>query len=541
MYKRFFAVALTIIAALPFAANAQENKDQLSGSFETNSAWYVKDKATGVDPRDRFATNNYLKIDYNRGKFSAGAQFEYYNPALVGYDSRLTGGGLTNVFVGWTDGRFGVTAGTFYEQFGSGLILRSYEDRALGFNNAIAGARITYNFGDVFAVKALAGRPRFYMGYADSYIRGADASFDISSLFGGMGGNYLALEGSYVNRHLPNRENTTDPADLNSWSGRLVFDAGFGLSLRAEAVGKSYDVYSVYNLVTETMDIKNLKGNAQLVELGYNNGGLGILLSARRLENMNMKMVDNDFTDGNIMNYLPSLTRQYTYSLTNLRPYQVQDMGELGGQLDVYYNFRRGTAMGGKYGTKLHVNGSIFFPLDYFDADSDKYISYWDASIDVEKQWSSKWKTTFLISAQYYEPFHGVSDEGFLMNAYVADVLYKFNRKHSLRLELQYLYAPDDTGTENWEKDWWAASLEYSFAPSWSVFVSDMYNYGNTPKKGSKDERVHYLSGGFSYSHSRTRVALSFGRYREGLVCSGGVCRMIPAYTGASLAFTTSF
>ena len=171
---------------------------------------------------------------------------------------------------------------------------------------------------------------------------------------------------------------------------------------------------------------------------------------------------------------------------------------------------------------------------------------YLDASFDFEKQWNKAFKTTFLFA------FQRMMGEDWTMvpiNRYVfaLDGLYKFNTKHSLRLELQYLYSPfvtmETTGAEGPVQerlddrrnngDWWAAQLEYSFAPVFSVFVSDMYNF--------QLERVHYYNVGVSYTKSRTRIALSYGRNRAGYVCSGGVCRQMPAYTGFNLSLTTSF
>jgi len=37
-----------------------------------------------------------------------------------------------------------VTVGNYYEQFGSGMIFRSYEERGLGYDNAMDGVRIKY-------------------------------------------------------------------------------------------------------------------------------------------------------------------------------------------------------------------------------------------------------------------------------------------------------------------------------------------------------------------------------------------------------------
>jgi hypothetical protein len=111
-------------------------------------------------------------------------------------------------------------------------------------------------------------------------------------------------------------------------------------------------------------------------------------------------------------------------------------------------------------------------------------------------------------------------------NVFVADMLYKFTSRNSLRMELQYLYSKENS-------DWWAALAEVGLAPRWSFFASDMYNRGG--------EKVHYFQAGVSLVHSRTRLAVSYGRNRAGYVCSGGVCRYMPAYTGANFSLTTSF
>lgn len=493
---------------------------RLSGGFETNTILYADDIVSA--PEDRLGTNNYLKVDYSRGRFTAGGQYEFYGPVLQGFDPTYQGGRLVNKFASWTDDNFSVTVGDFYEQFGSGLILRSYEDRALGFNNSLEGVRVTYRVGDIFAVRALAGRPRMGMGYTSSWVRGIDASLSLASLLG-ISGSYLALEGSFINRYerVPLGGDELTGPNMDAWSGRLVVDLDAGFSLRAEYVEKGKDVY----LNSETFENEALGGNAQLLEMSYNNNGLGIFATFRRLDHMDIKLTNNSQSTINILNYLPSLTRQYTYLLTNLRPYAAEAVGEQGGQLDVFYNFRRGTALGGKYGMKIHVNGSAFFPLE---KTNDKLnLLFSDISLDIEKQWDRKLKTTLLLSVQQYSPTHGRSPELWVSNIVVADVLYKFTRRHSLRAEVQYLFSKEDS------RDWVAVLAEYSFAPRWSVFLSDMYNHGST--------RIHYYNAGFSYSQSRTRIALSYGRNREGVVCSGGVCRFMPAYTGANLVITTSF
>lgn len=222
---------------------------------------------------------------------------------------------------------------------------------------------------------------------------------------------------------------------------------------------------------------------------------------------------------------------QYTYMLTTLHPYGARtgeissrftNSGEMGGQIDVFYNVRRGTWLGGKRGMKIHGNFSTYHTIAEEGTFKPGNLLFRDISVDIEKWWTRDFKSTLLWSYQEYTPSYGASRTTWLSNIMVADLLYKFNSSLAARMELQYLVTYED------QKDWMAALVEVSFAPHWSIFAADMYNHGMT--------KVHYYNGGVSYSKSRTKVTLGYGRYKAGYICSGGVCRQIPAYTGASLS-----
>ena len=108
--------------------DAGKSKGYLTGSFESTSNYYHEDAKTNATvPDGKFGSNNYVKLDYYNNRFSAGVQMEAYAPVLVGYSHELKGINLTNYYVSWRDDSFSVTAGTFYEQFGSGLLFRSWE------------------------------------------------------------------------------------------------------------------------------------------------------------------------------------------------------------------------------------------------------------------------------------------------------------------------------------------------------------------------------------------------------------------------------
>ena len=565
MKKTILILTALMMTAVSAFSEDKEKKDwgYLTGSLESTNHVYVKDAGNNFDPAFQpqlkdgniFATNDYLKLDYYRGRLSAGLQMEGYFPTLVGYPVAQNKLSLSNLYVSWRDKSYSVTAGTFYEQFGSGLLFRSWEDRMLGLNNALLGARATYNFEDKVAVKAFWGVPRlgkiddnaammgaedafFGLGLTKVHVAGADVSVSLSSLLG-MEDISLSLEGSLLNKHealgdllkaAGCKENTL------GWSGRVNFDMD-GFFLKGEYVDAGKQIVSVAAAQNGKAAVN---GNAQLLEFGYNGRGLGVTVTGRRMDRMTQKIysfsgMENGYGSlSNMLSYRPAMSTQYTYMLTTLNPYspevgdKVIRAGEIGGQIDAFYNFRRGTAIGGKRGMKVHANFSTYYGLNETGGTEGGGLLFRDFSFDLEKQWTKKFKSVLMYSMQEYNKHH--ENTGLYIGTshiVVADLLYKWTPKLSTRMELQYLATKDDQG------DWMAGLLEVNFAPHWSVFASDMWNHGST--------KLHYYNAGLSFSMAHLRVAAGYGRYRAGFICSGGVCRAIPAYTGANISLTASF
>lgn len=524
MKRLFLVIGLVSASAV---LSAQEN-GYVTGSFETNNHLYVNDAVNEFQADDdRIGSNNYLKVDYYKGNLSAGLQLESYLPAQIGFPEELSRYALSNMYVNWKDDAFQVTAGTFYDQFGSGLLFRSWEDRLLGLNNAVMGARFAYNWDDKVAFKAIWGMPRLGMEFTDTQVRGADLSVSLSNIIG-LDDILLSVEGSVLNKYtkigIEAEEAGGKPNSLG-FSGRLNFDWN-GFFAKGEYV----------DLGKKLVALETKRGNAQLVELGYNGRGLGVTMTGRRLEWMGQNILTNSTSSANLISYVPAMSTQYTYMLTTLHPYNPQvgdastmafNSGEIGGQVDAFYNFRRGTKIGGKRGMKVHANFSTYYTLAQEGTAQAGNLLFRDFSFDVERQWTKEFKMVLLYSLQEYNPGYGQYKTTWLSNIFVADLLYKWTSELSTRLELQYLKTYED------KKDWMAALLEVNFAPHWSVWGSDMYNHGMTKK--------HYYNVGVSYAKGRTRVALGYGRYKDGYICSGGVCRSIPQYTGANFTVTTSF
>ncbi len=529
-------LTLLVAGVLAFATSVSAQKvlgnGQISGSLESNSIYYTPDKK--IDrPEDHFGSNNYIKVDYSNGRFSAGVQMNAFLPALVGYEELADGYKfyLASKYIQWNDKNFEILVGDIFDQYGNGLIFRSFEDRQLGLNNSLEGVRAGYNFGRYVSIRGMYGRPRLYTEYSKSWVRGADLSVSLADIMKAEAITFN-IEGSYVNRfqklsNLPEDLSWIDQEfidecgikpNLNMYSGRVNFGWN-GLTIRGEYVGKGADVTSLDNL-------KAKKGWAALGEIGYNYKTFSVMGTFRALNQMRTAIDMFTKGTGNTINYLPALTRQYTYMLANLNPYQVAINGELGGQIDLCYSYR---SKSNRYKYwNFHANFSTFYTLEKDYTLGKNRLLWRDINVDVERQWNKKWKSTLLYSFQ--------DNLDHQAHIFVGDVTHKFNRKTSLRFEVQYLLSGDDKS--EWdgihsEGDWVAALVEFNLAPHWSFYMQDMYNIGQS--------KTHYYNGGLSYTYNRTRVQLSYGRNRAGYICSGGVCRYSPAYTGVNLVLTSSF
>ena len=134
----------------------------------------------------------------------------------------------------------------------------------------------------------------------------------------------------------------------------------------------------------------------------------------RRLENMPLfseRIAAGNIYNESIVNYLPALTKQHDYSLANLYVYAAQPnvsfqsdnltkAGEIGIQTDLYYFIEQETLLGGKYGTSIAINASLWNNLDgtfdfsnqNYDTDlfsfGEKYFS--ETSLEIRKKCSEK-------------------------------------------------------------------------------------------------------------------------------------------------------
>ena len=547
--KKLLLIASILYSTLTFA----QDTGYFFGGFESNTQWLLNDEGLNFDaPKDQLRSNNYFRLDYNLGKFTAGVQYESYLPsALLGYSPKFDGNNdIGTYYLNFKHETIDITAGYFYQQFGNGLILRSWEDRQLGINNALKGIRVIFTPTDYLDLTGIYGKTRNGFDVSEGITQGIDANLNISEALK-IDRIDLDLGASYVGRYQNNGTNDTIPSTVNAYGGRLNFVAGdfYG---GVEAIIKDPDVIANEGQLSSN---KLYDGTAMQIDLGYAKKGLGINATFRRLENFSFyadRLAEGNIYNQELIGYTPALTKQQDYMLTNIYVYNAQPRliietydqraGEVGTQIDLYYKFKKGTLLGGKYGTKIAGNFSYWAGLDaeyhienrWYKA---KFIGkgprlFRDVSVEVKKKINKKWSgvATFQNVIVDKGIVYGgplAVEEDIKASIAVLEGTYKIKGSKSVRFVAQHLWAKKD------RKNWVAGVFEYNFNSNFALYLADNWNYGDTD--------IHYYSAGGSYSKGRTRFAMNYGRQRGGLICIGGVCRFVPENTGLTANLTVNF
>ena len=519
---RVLTTFLFVVGGCLAVFGQQDQGVTLHGTVQSDVLLPQTDSAIGAEKTGDVLTNTYVDLQLQSQYVDAGVRMEYLEHPLPGFERDFAGWGVPHF---WVKGRLGcaeLTAGTFYEQFGSGFILRTYEERSLGIDNSLLGGRLVLKPTKGVTVKALSGRQRRYWSWNKGLVSGADAEVALNEWLPALAksGTELTLGASWVNKYEAQEDIFVDathrlnlPEFVNAWDVRATLNNG-PWSLLAEYAQKTQDP-SFDNQYSYD------RGTAALFSGSYSKWGLSLLLQVKRSENMSFRSRRSMIGTSSFINHLPAFTQDHTYALAALYPYATQLAGgEWAWQAEAGYNFKRKTTLGGKYGMNVKVNFS------HVRWEGTTY--YQDLDVQLSRKLTKDFRLTLMYMNQRYNKTVVEGEGGMVRsNIFIADGKYQFSPKVTLRTELQYLATADDQG------DWAYGLAELSLAPHWMLTASDMYNVGET--------HLHYYQGGVAFSTGAHRLQLGYGRTRAGYNCSGGVCRYVPASKGVTLSYNYNF
>ena len=571
-------LVLILILGL-FAANSSQaqNEEKSPGVVTGNVSvlWqsYQEDSLIGaVVPPSKTGFNAYSNVIYTQGNFSAGIRYESYLSSVLGFPGRFTGTGVGYRFARYEDRERGVdvTIGNFYEQFGNGMLFRSYEARDLGLDNAMDGIRLIISPIEALRIKAVYGKQRldFNNGLVngEGIVRGVNAELSVNDLFERFKESKFRInpEFSFVSRFQEGGFIVRDDLVLELPQNVAGWDAGTRFQYGTWSAGVNY-TYKINDPSADNGYIYN-EGQALTYYLSGNIKKLSFLLHKSTSDNMSFRSDRDLLLFDAPINNIPAITKPHTYNLAaTLYPYATVITGESSFRGELYYSLPRGSKLGGKYGTKLSlVFATAYSPDRIARADSIDQLIYgaelnsWgfgetlnvqDISFEFDRKFTKNFKAKAMymnlkfntLSTPVTTDYKGIVDA----NIAVIETQFKTKKRQSLRTEFQVLSTDRDSvitdGVLEMVKqdkgDWATVVAEYTWSPHWFVGLIDQYNFGNPDEA----KRIHYLYGSAGYISGPHRLSIGYGKRREGIFCVGGVCRAVPASNGVEITFTSSF
>jgi hypothetical protein len=528
-----------------FTANAQWG--YFGGSFQSNTNFFIRDKKIGAFNLPHYdnykvGADAWLNLNYTNEKYEleTGIRLDFfYNSILRVPTTPYTGVGVGNFYIKKKVKDLTITGGYIYDQIGTGIIFRSFEERALGIDNALLGARLQYDVKDKLKLKAFAGVQKLKFSVQKPIIVGfnAEGNFaikDKAAFRPGVG---------VVNRSMDKDNMDKVVATIESYdtAGRFIpkfntYAATVYNTLTAgdftwyvEGAYKTTEAIKKDQIRDAKDTLINAAGNCIYTTLNYSRKGFGMTLQFKRTQNFYLHTSPNSteaLFDG-LMNFLPPVSRQNSLRLPALYFAQSLENRELAfGAEFIYSPNRKATFI---------VQGSYIrdFILKKFNPSSTPFFGEAFASAQIKPIKSLELEFGFFF-ARYNKFIYRKEGEQDI-NAYTPfmEFSYKINKKHSLRFEFQYQHVVKDYG------QWLFALLEYNIAPNFSFAVSDMWNF--KPNPNLNPNANHYYSFFVGYTRGPHRFTLAYVKQVEGIVCTGGVCRLEPAFSGVKFGVNSTF
>ena len=550
-----------------------QNYGKLQGNTQLNHQTFQEDLTIGALHHPAY-TSGYTNLLYTNQKIIIGVRLEGYHNVMPGTGLEdFEGIGIANRFIQYKSNNIDVTMGNFYDEFGSGLIFKTYFDPNLGIDNSINGLRLKIKPISGVYITALTGkqrntwkenesdslffkwkRPGYMYDEEDNFhglVSGINTDISLNEIIFQNWNSIINMGASFVTKHETDNDPIYNfPENVGAFNGRFNISKN-NTSINIDYAHKINDPSSDNNLIYQN-------GNGLIINANYSKKGFGVSVGAKRIQNMSFRSLrKGQFQNFNI-NYITPFTKQQSYSLATIYPYISQPNGEMGMQLDLYYTIPKKSKIGGKYGTHISFNFSNVFDIDQTIPEDNEGINqrgtlgynsspfkigenklFQEINIEISK----KINKSIKINGAYINLMNNdkilesqillenQEHEKIFANIFILETLLKLPKigkmRSSMNTQIQHLRTKQHLG------NWAMGLIEYKLS-KWFISIQDMYNYGSPDKP-------HYYSISSGYNKGSHRISLTYGKQRKGLFCIGGVCRDVPASNGFTISLTSSF
>lgn len=524
-------VIVALLMASAFISKAQQGN--LSGDLMMNVNFFQRDtniKAAGNQLYDNFLSGGegWLGLRYSVKGFTGTVRFDaFQNSNLQNPTTALTAAGLGMYSLSKEFQNLTITAGHVYDQIGSGIIFRAYEDRGLLIDNALFGLHLKYRANKYLTVKGFSGQTKYLFDRYKPILKGFAAEGDFD-----LGKNVHITPGiGTVNRTMDQASMDLVISTINSYpvNERFTpvynsFASTFYNTLNAgDFTWYIEGAYKTHEAVATGLGLKRLNGNVIYSTLGYSKSKFGINATFKRTENFMMRTSPNETLIKGLYNWQPIIAQIRPQRLIARYTPPSQDLSEVGGAANVFITPNENLSFNASY---THIN-SLAGDTLYREA-------FADAEIRSVKDFIFHVGVQYLVYNQsLYQQKVKANYPNIIALTPFLEVVYKINQSKSIRTELQYMNTKQDFGS------WAFGLLEFSIASHWSFAVSDMYNV--KPNYTHVNKAHHYPNFFVAHTRGAHRFTAQYVKQVEGINCTGGVCRYEPAFSGAKIGVISTF
>ena len=544
--------------------SAQDDKfggGHISGNLQANANFFMRDSLIGAAntpqyDRQLFGGEAWLNLNYSNKGFDIGLRLDVFNNSnLLNPTDSYSGEGIGNWFVRKQVDKLGIQAGYIYDQIGSGAIFRAYEERPQLLDNALIGLRLNYEIDPNWQVRAFTGRQKQQFDVYRSVIRGLAVDGFISPR-SANGGWSLAPGFGAVGRTIDDVSMNNVVATLNTYPSQYAFVPKYNtfafslfntltlgnLSWYLEGAYKTREtINDPFALTVVSGDTSvgdrfvNKAGSLFYSTLSYTQDRLGITLEAKRTDHFTFRTRPQEQLNRGMINFLPPMARVNTYRLNSRYNAATQEIGEMALQLDIRYGIGKTW--------KFNFNGSNITKLN-------GELLYRELFLEIQRKFGTKGNLITGIQRQEYnQEIYEFKPGVPLLQTWTPffEWQYSISKRYSYRVEMQYMRTGMDeqAGARQDYGDWLFGAVEFSLAPRWTFSAADMFNIGpgrNSPADvDGKKRLLHYPRVDVFYAIGANNFSLSFVKQVEGVVCTGGICRLEPAFSGVKFSVTSSF
>ncbi len=528
------AILFFLLICLPAGLFAQGT---LSGDLQTNVNFFMKDSSIGASGNPLYdhylsGSETWLSLRYNIKDWTFTLRADAFNNSNLSNPAvGLTAYGIGAYTITKEMDDLTISVGNIYDQIGSGILFRSYEDRGLLIDNALIGLEVKYKLGKNILLKGFGGQQKKILARLEPVIKGFNAEGDYS-----VGKSHLIPGIGVLNRTLDDASMTQIASNINTQDLSTRFNPRWNmyaftayntltyknLSWYAEGAYKTHEAIPDTGLGTKTLVDK--AGTVAYTTINYGKKGFAVNISAKRTENFFNRTSPYDIlANSGMINWQPIVARLRPERLMSRYTPASQDLSEMATTADIMYAPNDKTNFTFTY-TNINKldNSKLYREL------------FGEFVYDGGKSWKFQGGLQYL---EYNTPVYRVDPKQTYLYAITpfTEITYLISDNKSLRFEAQYMNTKQDFGS------WVFALLEYNLAPKFSISASDMYNI--SPNLNNPDDKKanHYYSIYGAFTKGPHRLSVAYVKQVAGVNCSGGVCRYEPAFSGIRTTLSTRF